>query len=153
MLHPVVALEHFKAAGIEFNPNTYIPEDSVKAKVIENIIGREARWLSRDKHDVLVGFDPTTDIQIGSRLVLNQEGDIDPTDITWINMSGSDGSQLSEMIIRGKADVIAKTRTRCGYIARGETERGWAMGQNEDGETVALCKNHIIYVTHVDRND
>jgi len=152
MLHPVVARKHFADVGIDIRSNTYIPEGSVNAHLVEKILMREARWLSRNKAGVLVGFDPKEDLQIGSRLVLNQNGTVQATDVFWSNLHGDESTSLTELVTTGHDTTVAKARETHGFIMLGEALRGWGMGSSPEGDVIALCRNHVASVTHIERN-
>jgi hypothetical protein len=152
MQHPVIARKHFEELGIAITANTYLPEGTLKATLVDKLLMREARWLTRNKAGVLVGYDPVEDLQIGARLVLNQDGKVQHGDVLWTNLVGGPDKQLQELLIEGKEAVITHARTTHGFIALGMELRGWGMGWDEEGEAVALCRNHVASVSHIDRN-
>ncbi|WDS62147.1 hypothetical protein [Pseudomonas phage D6] len=152
MLHPVVARKHFNEVGIEIDTNTYIPEGSVDAHLVEKLLMRHARWLSRDKKGVLVGFHPEEDLQIGSRLVLNHNGTVQDTDVFWANFSGDESTHYQQLILEGQEDAMTKARETHGFIMLRRTARGWAMGTSPEGEVIALCRNYVAAVSHIERN-
>jgi hypothetical protein len=152
MLHPVIARKAFEDVGINITANTYLPEGSLQAALVEKLLMREARWLRKNRSGELVGYDPETELQIGTRLVLNHNGTVHAQDVVWTNLSGDTDTSLQVVLADSKDAVIAHARTTHGFMMVGMEIRGWGMGWDEEGESVALCRNHIAAVTQIDRN-
>jgi len=151
MLYPVVKRSLFEECGITLGENKYYMEDSTEHHLIEKIIMANVEWLSKDKRGVLSAYDPETHIQLGCRLVLNNQNTVHPDDIFWINLTGDEKSTMYEMIQFGLESVVNMSANSHMYTIQVQGKRGWAMASDLDGKPVALCANFVFGVDGVIR--
>lgn len=151
MQYPVIALEHLQAVGIELGENIWYPESSTAAYLIQKIIDTHAVLLTKDKTGQLAGYDPETQIQIGHRLNLNENNAVDRDNMFWANVYVSDKPTPHEMYETGLEMVTNLSTNTHTYQVEKYVPRGWAMGYNEDGKVVALCRNTVAVVQGIHR--
>lgn len=143
MQYPVVALEDLNAVGITLGENVWYPETSTEAYLIQKIIETRSVLLTKDKTGQLAGYDPETQIQIGHRLILNENNAVTPDNMFWTNVYVSDKPTEHEMYETGLELVTSLSTNTHSYQVERYVPRGWSMGYNEDGKVVALCRNTI----------
>ncbi|MNC24504.1 hypothetical protein D3C87_1238620 [compost metagenome] len=151
MQHPVVARQVFADVGIDLTGQTYFPEGSLNAALVEKVLQREARWLTFDKSGVLVGYNVDEDIQMGTRVVLNLKGTVDDQDIFWLPFAGDADMSLTKLYAEGLEITSSMLQETRAYIQQGITPRGWAPTFDDAGNLVGLCRNFVIDVSHINR--
>ncbi|QBJ02822.1 hypothetical protein MZD04_gp296 [Pseudomonas phage Psa21] len=152
MLHPVISREHFAKLNLPIDNFTYFPENTVDAVLVEKLLLREARWLSRNKAGVLVGYNPEEDIQIGIRLALNQDQKVLDSDIFWTNLTGKGkDDHLDILFSDAMTDIINITRATHSYHMHSTAPRGWAACFGPNGEVEAIGRNYVIGATNIER--
>lgn len=151
MLYPIVKRSLFEECGITLEANAYYPECSTDQHLIEKIIMTHAEWLSKDKTGALVGFNPETHVQIGSRLVLSENGQANSDDWFWLNLHGDQRSTMYELKAEGLVDVVNLSGNTHAYTIHQRVQRGWATEVDSDEQVVALCVNNVFAVSDVMR--
>lgn len=151
MQHPVVAKQVFANLGITLDGQSYFPEGSVNATLIEKVLQRDARWLTYNKASVLVGYNADEDIQMGTRVVLNHNGTVDDSDIFWLPFSGDSETLLVQLYAEGLEETTNHMQETRAYMMQRMVSRGWVPTFNEAGDLVGLCRNFVIDVSQINR--
>lgn len=145
MLFAVVAKSVF-ADVFSLEPR-FVAENSIDAKVIENIIKRDARWLSMNKAGKLVGFDPETEVKICLRLALNAGNGVNP-EHTWnVPLEGDVDKTPYEWYTLTLDTAVEQSASYFTYTVTGMLYNGWVLSI-EDGET-KISRNIIKRISSI----
>jgi hypothetical protein len=153
MQHPVVAKQVFIDMGLPVDGKTYYPEGSLNATLIEQVLKREARWLTYNKAGVLAGYNAEDDLMLGTRLVLNHNGKVLDSDIFWVPFAGDQDTALHQLYTEGLEAVTNKSTETHAYLMQSMTKRGWTPAFDDAGNVVSLCRNHVADVTQINRRN
>lgn len=152
MKQPVLLIADLAEVGIVLRENLYIHSQSADEHILTRMLKHKAVWLDRGPKGELIGYDPETQIQIGTRIVLNDGGDVKPEHISWGNLRGLPEWDMPELVTTSMETLIANIAHSWSFVVQSTHERGWTMGVDDDGKPVALCQNNVFIVEQLVRH-